>query len=40
MIEAFLIADMAHELKEQSPHLWQLLSSMLVSNPTYKSWWA
>jgi len=37
MIEAFSIADMAHELKKQSPHLWWLLSSMLVSDPTRES---
>ena len=36
-IEAFSIADMSHELKEQSPHLWQMLSSMLVSDPTRES---
>ena len=37
-IDTFSITDMSHELKEQSPHLWQLLSSMLVSNPTCESW--
>ena len=36
MIEAFSITDMSHELKDQSPYLWRLLSSMLVSNPTCK----
>ena len=36
-IEAFSMADMSCELKEQSPHLWQMLSSMLVSDPTRES---
>jgi len=36
-IEAFSIANMSQELKEQSPHLWQILSSMLVSDPTRES---
>ena len=31
-IEAFSIADMFRELKEGCPHLWQMLSSMLVSD--------
>jgi len=36
-IEAFSIADMSCELKMQSPHLWQILSSMLVSDSTCES---
>jgi len=32
-IEAFSIVDMSHELKEQSPCLWNMLSSILVSDP-------
>ena len=36
-IEAFSMADMSHKLKEQSPHLWQILSSMLVSDFTHES---
>ena len=32
-IEAFSIVDMSCELKEQSPHLWNMLSSILVSDP-------
>jgi hypothetical protein len=28
---------MSHILKEQSPHIWQVLSSMLVSDPTCES---
>ena len=37
-IEAFSMADMSHKLKEQMPHLWQMLSSMLVSDPTCELW--
>ena len=36
-IEAFSITDMSRELKEQTPHLWEMLSSMLVSDPTRES---
>ena len=36
-IEAFSMADMSHELKEQSPHLWNILSSILVSDRTRES---
>ena len=36
-IESFSIANMSRILKEQSPHLWQVLSSMLVSDPTRES---
>jgi hypothetical protein len=37
-INTFSIANMSHELKEQTPHLWQILSSMLVSDPTRVLW--
>jgi hypothetical protein len=33
-IKAFSMENMSHKLKEQSPHLWQTLSLMLVSDPT------
>jgi hypothetical protein len=37
-IESFSIANMARHLKEQTPHLWQILSLMLVSDPIRESW--
>ena len=36
-IEEFSIADMSCELKMQSPRLWEILSSMLVSDSTCES---